>query len=113
MRIKPEFYHRKEAERIAYRGKCVACANEFISRCAAIGVDIRIFGSLVDASAFFRANSDVDLCIMNDSPDFFKIESIALDCFKPDEVLFDLWRLEDLKPEVKTDVMLKGRKHAE
>ncbi len=112
MPLKPFFYQDRESERLAYRSRCVALANEFVELCGTKGVDIVVFGSLTNKDAFFRTNSDIDLCVLSSgSLSFLEIENLASDFFAG--IKFDLWDKSDLKPDVMDEVVKFGVRHVD
>jgi predicted nucleotidyltransferase len=113
MGIKPVFYIRREAERLAYKALCITRANTFLSECKNNGIDVVIFGSLVNKDAHFRANSDIDICVFNE-PNLDRVDVIANRIFKVDPpVKSDIWLKDNLKEDVLNEVLKNGARYVD
>lgn len=95
-----------------HRMKCVVAANRILADLSALGVDALVFGSLANPQAYYREDSDIDVCILkNPGVDFSLIEEIALSHTKP--ALLDLFSLSELKPEIQQNIIKTGVRHVE
>ncbi len=110
MPLKPFFHEAREIARLAHKARCVALANGFVGLCKTKGADVVVFGSLANKDAFFRVDSDIDLCILDPGPlTFREIETLAGYFFAGTK--FDLWDKSDLKPDVLDEVARFGVRH--
>lgn len=108
--LKAAYFENKENRRVAHRCQCVSAANRFLSDCNKNGIDAVVFGSIVSNTSFFRGNSDVDICIMQENGfSFNEIEKLARKNFG--KLPYDLWHCHDLKTDVFNEVMKNGVRH--
>lgn len=93
-----------------HRARCAETANRAVDSLSKLGVKVLIFGSLAEAGASFRPDSDVDLCVVDPAGvPFAEIERVVAEVCR--SIPCDLVRLDDLKADVREEVLAKGVTH--